>query len=313
MKSTVTLLLVSVCAAASSARADCVFPSQPASSYCASGLTSGILDLGFGYRAQDFATSYANQNTSSITVRTRLIANDANFQFVPCGVRGTYTYPDKTIVSLSTDSLNVQAVSVLASGPQFTGSMTAETLGGQTFYIFSPSDFKAGPSIVESTQCKAYYRAWQDSSWTVPFFWDGVAQVLISPYGNYWNNDKFWDKGWNSSLFILNNGAQTVTYEIHYVRDGSQTAVSYNPNNGCSTTSLNQMTTQILPPGGSWSGTLKGILNPNPSHSVTEDGFFYIINTPIIPGTNPSHSLSANASGTSTVCGVSCPLIFSCQ
>jgi hypothetical protein len=248
----------------------------------------------------DFFTSYANVTGDSITVRTTLVANDSNYLYLDCTSTGTYVYEDIEIANRSTMSLNFLGISILADTPMWYGTMVVESLGSEPFYILNPNDtneYGQGGS-----ECAAEFTAFYQASWSIPFFYDETAEVLVSPYANYWHNDHVWYLGWNSHLTIINNGTQAVTYDIHYVRDGSWGARSYDPNDCGSETMLNEYirTDPIAANGGIWSGDLaSSIFGVGSGPVVADDGFIYIAQVgQTIGGTYPIHDVTPNASGT---------------
>jgi hypothetical protein len=252
-----------------------------------------------------------------------LIADDSNFQFADCDVTGTYTYGPYTFSDVTGVAPNILNVSVMASGDEFTGDLVVESLGGggygtgAGFYVFPPNSFTATNSTGQSTVCSAYYNAWQTSSWSVPWFWDSSAEVLISPYANIWHNDLFWDKGWNSSISITNNSAQTINYSVWYLKGGvpSPSVKSQNPSTCSQSSALNQLATPSVNPSATWNSDLLSILNEPSGDVLREDGFFWAYQSPVISGTSPTHSINPNSSGTASNCGDnSCNLlVFECR
>jgi hypothetical protein len=273
---------------------------------------------GFFHRVDDFATQWANISGGAITVKTTLVADDSNYQFFPCDEVGTYHYDDINTTNLNGYNRNLIGIAVM-DGPQFEGTVVLESLGNEDFYVFPPDQFTTNNPSWETSACAAFYANWQGSSWVVPWFWDGTAQLVISPYGNYWHNGKEWDKGWNSSLSITNNGSQSTTYTLDYIHAGGSSVIAKNPSSCVESDPLIQSRSFSLSPSNVWSGTLgTDILSYNPSGSVTsdvlaEDGFFVISLNPVIAGTTPYQSIAPNASGSFSNCGGVCSIPTQCQ
>ncbi len=308
------------CIAASSGGRDAPAQTQPDNSYSFSGLNSGVKLLPSAFMVHDFAWSAVNVNASSITVRNTLAKSGYQFTHPDdkgglfCGPNNSYTYPDTPLSPYGTYAWNVLNVSVKGSPPRLlNATLTVESLGGQDFYIFPPSTFSAQGGS-SSSACDAYYNAWQGAAWSIPWFWDGTASVLVSPYANGWHNHGWWDKGWNTSLSIYNGGNQSVQYDINYISSLNYgIPVMRNPSSCSSTTNLNQSRTETIGASGSWSGNLTNdIFNPTSGWTVQEDGFIYIALNPVIPGTTPSSNVSPHSSGTAG-CYPDCPLIETCH
>lgn len=299
------------------------FAQQPQPSYVFTNLVAGHKPTPFGSIIDDFASSWANQNSNTITVRVRLVADDPKYKFFDdCDQDqnpnfGTYTYCDFGMPSLTPQAINVFGVSVIFSEPLFQGGMEIQSLGGEAFYIFSPNDFKVNGS---GSDClTAYYNAWQNSSWAVPFFWDEPTQLLISPYGNYWHNDIFWDKGWHSIIRVKNNNSNTtVIYTIVYrnipLWGGTETPppTLEQINNcanpffkKCSSSPITEKSKTItLPPGSIFEEPFETMFGIDTSLKAFNDGFFFIQLSPVVGGTEPAHNLPPNLSGVKLDCGL---------
>ncbi len=333
MKLDMTFSILAACAIAVSGQ-NLLYAQQPDNDFTFSNLTAGARQISSNYEIDDFIFSFVNPNAGDITVKTTLTADNSNFQFayqtpnanpptLTCSTQGSYTYDDRPLAQAGTDALNVLNVSMPVTTTEFTGSVHIESLGYENFYVSSANDLSVSSVNSHATMCDAYYDAWQNGAWSVPWYWDGNASVLVSPYANNWKNHAFWDKGWNSSLSVTNNGSQSVEYGIYYRTAknlGQGNPLSFDPNSypTCESHNLSHSTSHTVGVSQTWSGDLNSILNPNSSHAVEEDGFFYITLNPVISGSSPTQNINPNSSGTATICGqlgggVTCPVITSCQ
>jgi len=302
--------------------------SQPDNTFSFYSLTAGVRASGFPftYNVDDFAFSAANLNNDPIYVRATLDADNSSFQFgepdgsggLLCATQDTYAYDDRELSPLGTYAWNVLNVSVAATTSEFTGSLTLESNGQEDFYVFSPNTFYVSGSNPQSTICAAYKTVWQGAAWNVPWYWDGTANKLVSPYANYWYKNTFWDTGWNSLITIINNNASTADYTVHYrswVSGGVPTR--QDPTNSCAVTNLSTESQTLTVPGsgGNWSGNLRSdVLGVSTSYEVQQDGFMWITLNPVQSGTSPGNAINPNSSGSSTICdGSGCPIVTSCH
>jgi len=306
------------------------FAQQPSTSYNFTGLTSGVRSTSpISVAVDDFAAAWVNATTGSINVDATLTTSNTTYVYRDCNsTNGIYYFPTKSIPADGVATINLLGglwPILGTTGAQWSGSLAVTS--GTAFYAFSPNDFTVSGNS-SGTSCGAYYSAWQNTSWNVPWYWNGTRNMLISPYGNRWHNDSFWDKGWQSQLSITNNtsSGQSTAYQIYYV----STAGSQNPNimeasGSCSPTDLtsNFYQTPSISPGNS-TGTITidtviqqtvgGVSQPSVSARTGSDGYFYVTLTNLIDGATPGQTVQKYTTTNNSTCpaGGGCPLEYSC-
>jgi hypothetical protein len=210
-------------------------------------LRSGSIKTEKGWSVQDFAHSFFNPNSDSITINLEMVSDDPGFVFSNDQV-GTYTksYHLKPMFGV-TDNVFICPVFEkyspdwpVSAGTNFTGSVEFSCPKPFYYYMLHPT-----PACEAKDMADAYFAGWGPCTYDEAGVWDNDLKQFIIPYTNYWHNTDPWAVGWYSKLVIKNNSDQLVNYTLRHIPFyGTQ----YNNKNGWITRFTEQIV--ILPVNG---------------------------------------------------------------
>ncbi len=223
------------------------FPVKKDTIFRVENLRSGSIKTDQGWSVQDFAHSFFNPNSDTISISLKMVSDDPAFVFAN-GQAGTYTktYRLKPMFGV-TDNVFIAPPFEkykpdwpVSAGINFTGSVEFTSPDPFYYYLLHPT-----PVSESADMAVAYFAGWNPCKYDESGVWDADLMQFIIPYTNYWHNCEIWEVGWNSSLVIRNNTAQDVNYTIRHIPFyGAQ----YKPDDGWITRFVEQVVIVPLGP-----------------------------------------------------------------
>jgi hypothetical protein len=216
------------------------YPVKKDTVFRVNGLSSGSVKTESGWKVQDFAHSFYNPNSDTISIYLRMVSDDPGFVFSN-GQTGTFTktYLLKPMFGI-TDNVFIAPPFEkyspnwpVKAGTWFTGSVEFRSSKPFYYYMLHSTSLSEAKDMSD-----AYFAGWDPSCYDEAGAWDPELDRFIIPYTNYWHNCVSWVVGWNSTLIIRNNSGTDVNYTIRHVPFyGAQ----YNAENGWITRFVEQV------------------------------------------------------------------------
>lgn len=164
----------------------------------------------------------------------------------------------------------------------------------QPFYSFDPTKFTT-PDGTAGGICEAYENAWQAWDAFVDVTWDSDIQRLVAPYANFWHNQLFWERGWQTKVSITNQTGQTVDYTIeNHLWSGDHGTAQ----DACALHNEGQVETTVSILNGRTQEIDAFRFHVLDTVRSSHDTVLFIRPNPILGGTVPSVHVFSNASGT---------------
>lgn len=251
------------------------FPVKKDTLFRVENLRSGSIKTDNGWNVQEFAHSFFNPNSDSLTIRLKMVSDDPEFIFAN-GQVGifTKTYTLKPEFG-TTDNVFISPAFEhykpnwpVPAGTNYTGSVEFSSTKPFYYYMLHQTPIGEGATIDE-----AYFAAWNPCEYDEAGVWDSDLDLFVIPYTNYWHNCKIWEVGWNSTLELKNNTDTTVNYTIRHIPFyGAQ----YNPENGWITRFVEQVVIVPLQENGELKVSLMDLFGWSTTQSASMEGCLYI-------------------------------------
>ncbi len=270
--------------------------------------------FGACYQVQESFTAALNPNTSGMYVKVSLIADDANYEYLPTCSNprgdgkcvGTYDYPTRWFNGYSQTERWLgwyeNFISFAFSDSttfSWSGKIRVESISQygvpqRSFYSVNPS--YSNVTGIGSTPYNARHTAWNSFDKYLPVVWDSDINRIVFPYANMWHRDNEWPVGWQTTVSMQNSTGSSQTYHLenHLVSGGHGHTGSL-----CSETNDNEIETSFTLANGASTSVDAFRFHMSDSAKVTHDTSLFIrIDGPILGGNSPSIRVYPNSSGT---------------